>query len=459
MLVVLKSKYNSKYLEYVKDEGQVQGYVRCSGEDVHSPLSKFEVERTDSDSKVVHLRCCYNNKYLVASTQQSKYIVAEADKPEEDQSKSSCTLFQIIPFGDDYRFKHVNSGNYAVLMRLGDNDPKKNCLYAGWADPNADLCDVFTVIDWKSLVVLPQYVAFKGDNGNYLCAYLDNHNYLKFARSDSGDSTAAHEVFPTSDGSIRLKSTHFGQFWRRSPNWIWADSSDTSTNNKDTLFWPVKLDDKTIALRNLGNNQFCKRLTADGNESCLNAATSTISQEARLEVTELVLSRDIYNVHFHPARARIYNEHVAVMGSGEASNTTNKENSMDVKVAHVETESSSWNASVSVKLGVKTTLVTKVPFIAEGKVEISAEVSSGYQWGEVHTKTNTIETVYKALVPPMTRTTVSAIGSTATCDVPYSYTQTDTLMDGTQRTYDKEDGLYTGVNSFNVTYELKNEKI
>ncbi|KAI9070549.1 hypothetical protein K1719_047487 [Acacia pycnantha] len=86
--------------------------------------------------------------------------------------------------------------------------------------------------------------------------------YLQFASNDVGDdTTVGNEIFTTHDGSIRVKSDYFGKFWRRSPNWIQDDSNDTTNNNSDTLFWPVKVDNNVVALRNLGNNNFCKRLT------------------------------------------------------------------------------------------------------------------------------------------------------------------------------------------------------
>ena len=55
-------------------------------------------------------------------------------------------------------------------------------------------------------------------------------------------------------------------------------------------------------------NNFWKRLTTEGKTSCLNAAVSTISKEAPLEVGELVLSRNIYNVNFRLVDARIYDQ-------------------------------------------------------------------------------------------------------------------------------------------------------
>lgn len=459
--VVLKSVYNNKYLRYIQEDVQVHGFLQFSGEDVVSPYAKFEVEMAKSGNGLVHLRCCYNNKYWVRWTQNHWWIVAGADEPQEDQSQWSCTLFKPISVNAEaktFRLLHVQLGHYACLWRAAA--PFESCLFAGSENPDKDSCDVYTTVDWESLLIMPKHVAFKGDNGQYLSArWIEGHQYLQYASNDIGDPTVGNEIFTTNDGSIRIKSDYFDKFWRRSPNWIWADSTDKTNNNSDTLFWPVKVDDNVVALRNLGNNNFCKRLTTEGKTSCLNAGVSTISKEARMQVEELIISRQIYNVNFRLLDARIYSQNVLTMATGAAINRTQEAHNAEVKLSYTETKSSTWNASVSLKLGVKTTLQTGIPFIAKGQIEISAEFSGAYQWGETKTTTTVVETVYKVTVPPMTVVTVSLLATTGSCDVPFSYTQRDTLTNGQQVTYNMDDGIYTGINSFNFKYETKQEKL
>ncbi|KAG6575365.1 hypothetical protein SDJN03_26004, partial [Cucurbita argyrosperma subsp. sororia] len=118
-----------------------------------------------------------------------------------------------------------------------------------------------------------------------------------------------------------------------------------------------------------------------------------------------------------------------------------------------------WNSSVSMKLGVKTTIQTGIPFIFEGKVEISAEFSGQYQWGETKTTSKAVETSYQVTVPPMTTVIVSLLATKGTSDVPYSYTQRDTLINGDTKTSQMDDGVYKGVNSYNFKYETKSKPI
>ncbi|GFY94439.1 hypothetical protein Acr_09g0008850 [Actinidia rufa] len=428
--VVLKSNYNSKYLRYINEDVQVHGFLQFSGEEVVSPYVKYEVEMAKNGKGLVHIRCCYNNKYWVRWSSSHWWIVAGADEPDEDQSKWSCTLFEPV-YADDaktiVRFRHVQLGHNACLWRAAP--PHESCLFAGSAQPDKDLCDVYTIIDWESLLILPKHIAFKGDNGNYLSArWIEGYRYLQFASSDIGDPTVGNEMTPPATTPIHC-------------------------------FWPIKVDNNIVALRNLGNNNFCKRLTTEGKTSCLNAAVSSISREARLEVCELVISRNIYNVNFRLMDARIYNQNVLTMATGNAINRSQEPNTIDMKLSYTDTRSSTWNANISLKLGVKTSVQTGIPLIAEGKVEISAEFSGAYQWGETQSSTTVMETVYKVTVPPMTMVKVSLLATKGSCDVPFSYSQRDTLINGQQTTHHMDDGVYTGMNCFNFKYETKQEKL
>ncbi|KAI9071435.1 hypothetical protein K1719_046605 [Acacia pycnantha] len=455
--LALKSNYNNKYLRYTQEDVRVHAFLQFSGEEVISPKAKFEVEMAKGGNGLVHIRCCYNNKYWVRWPQEpekadERWIFAGADEPEEDQSKWSCTLFKPIYADVDaktVRFLHVQLGHYACLGRI--DAPFDSCLFASSENPSEDSCDICTIIDWESLLIMPKHVAFKGDNGQYLSARkIEGHEYLQFASDDVGDPTVGIEIFTTYDGSIRVKSDYFRKFWRLSPNWIWADSNDTTNNNSDTLFWPIKVDNNVIALRNLGNNNFCRRLTNEGKTSCLNAGVSTISKEARIKVEELVISRQTYNVNFRLLDARIYKQRVLTIATGVAINRTQDPIDVDVKLSYSETKSSTWNSNVSLKLGVKTILKTGVPFIEEGRIEILAEFNGEYQWGKTKTSPTVNETLNKVKVPPRTMVTLRQLATIGSCDVPFSYTQRDTLTNGQQLTYEMDDGIYTGINYFNV---------
>ncbi|CAL5398569.1 unnamed protein product [Camellia sinensis] len=501
--VVLKSKNNDKYLRYMHEDGQQHGFLQFSGEEIVSPYTKYEVVMAKtSGGRVVfrHLRCCYNNKYLVRWSQNHGWIVAGADEPEENQSKWSCTLFE--PLYEDVvaqtiRFRHVQSGYYACLWR--DAPPHDSCLFIGYSTLDKDRCDVYTVIDWESLLIVPKHVAFKGNNGHYLSTcWIKGHPYLHFSFSDIRDHTVGNEVIATPDGSVRIKSDHLCKFWRCNNNWILADSDDSTSNNSytssscnfitrffrhqsegrkqkqkqkqenkspeyDMLFWPIKVDNNVVALRNLGNKKFCKMLTADGKINCLSAAASRVSSAVHLKVEEAVISRKIYNVNFRLGDARIYDKSILTLATEDAINRTQEPKTVDVKLSYSESKTRAWNSNVSLKLlGVKTTIQTTVPLIiAEGKIELSGEFSGDYQWGQTESLTTDEENLYKVSVPPMTMVRVNLIATKASCDIPFSYEQLDTttLTNIRQITETMVDGIYTGSNCFNFKCETEQEKL
>lgn len=470
-LVGLQSKSNGKYLHYIKEEDdvdEVQGFLRFSGEEIASPYAKFEVEMSKNwaAAGLVNIRCVYNNKYFVSKSQELGWIVAAAKEPEEDKSKWSCTLFQpVFVDADTTGFRHVYLGHYATVQIMTGNT-FDCCISAGRRDEAADDMDqindmnVFTVTDWQSLVILPKHVAFKGDNGMYLCSRrIENRDYLQFSSDDIGDPSVGQETIITSNGRIRLRSNQNRRFWRRSPNWIWNDSADTSSNNRDTLFSLVQIDDKTVSLRNFGNNNFCKRFTAEGKTDCLNAAVTTIDKYARMEVEELVLSRSIYNVNYHLLDARIYDERVMTMANGNAINRTKEPTTVDIRLTYTETTSKTWNSSVSVTTGVEAQVRAGFPLIAGGTVTVSTEVAGEWQWGRTEESSTELETIYAVTVPPMSTIRVSLFATMSSCDVPFSYTQRDVLVNGEPVTYNMDDGVYHGVESYNFRYESHEEKL
>ncbi|KAL5204802.1 hypothetical protein ABZP36_009673 [Zizania latifolia] len=323
-------------------------------------------------------------------------------------------------------------------------------------DNSLSACPVFYTSEEKQL---PKYIAVKGDNGKYLSAQIiQGYNYLKFSSDDIGDPTVVNTTITNSDGTVRIKNHHFGKFWRRSPNWIWADSTDTGNSDLDTVFRVIKIGD-FFALRNLGNNYFCKRLTTEGKTSCLNAGIKTITTEAKLKLEEAVICRKIYNVDFNLSKSRIYDQKVLTMSTTTAVNYTTVNNTAKLTLAYKETYKRTWDSTLSWKLSVTTNIKAGVPKISETGVAIKNEFSGHYKWGTTLEKTIEQKIEYEITVPPKTRVTLSLIASQGSCDVPFSYKQQDVLYDGQVVTYDMNDGIYTGINRYNFKYETKEEKI
>ncbi|KAH1095996.1 hypothetical protein J1N35_012917 [Gossypium stocksii] len=105
----------------------------------------------------------------------SPRITTTTKKPEEDRSKKSYTLFKLISVDDaanEVQIVHVQSRKYLWVIRETPHLFTSEHL-------DEYFRDMFTIIDWESLVFLPRHVAFKGNNDQYLCLrQIEGHPYL-----------------------------------------------------------------------------------------------------------------------------------------------------------------------------------------------------------------------------------------------------------------------------------------
>uniref|UniRef100_A0A0A0KEX2 Agglutinin domain-containing protein n=1 Tax=Cucumis sativus TaxID=3659 RepID=A0A0A0KEX2_CUCSA len=460
----LKSRQNGRYLRYINDDKTMHGFLTFSGTHVVSPFAKFEVEKAKEKSNkgLVHIRCCYNNKYWVRWSEKSKYIVAKANEPNEDRTKFSSTLFEPTVFNNDqkiFRFKHVQLNHY-VELRYHKAKQFQDALFANGLAFGFDKSDLFTIFDWSTLFVLPKHVAFKGNNGHYLKVHSSGTKYLEFSGSDVGDPRVGNQIFTTADGHVRIKNDYLGKFWIRDPNWILVKASESDFDDPNNLFWPVRLGDgQGIALRNRGNDMFCKSLSKDGKNNCLNAAVDSISPEAKLQIEELVISRTIYDVNFRVLDARFYNETPITMTSKEMVNRSSEPELQKLKLRYEDTKSSTWTNSVGKKLGMKMSIETGTPEISSQEIEVSAEFKEEYTWGETKETKSRMEVEHHVTVPPNSRVIAKVLSTKGFCDIPYSYTQRDVLTNGKVIIQHFDDGVYIGSNCYNYTFSAEQEDL
>ncbi|CAK9328580.1 unnamed protein product [Citrullus colocynthis] len=468
----LKSNnYNDKYLRYIHEDSAAHGLHQFSSGVALSGYAKFEVEQAKIGNGLVHIRSVYNNKYWVRRSSSEWWIAANADEPEEDQSKWTCTLFEPIRAdgcdcdgGLTIRLRHVQLGHFACLWRVPL--PYEACLYAASANHDQSLLDIFPIFDWDSLFILPKHIAFKADNvtGSYLRGKrFQEMNYLTFNGTDISSCAVANEVFATTlgDGTVAIKSLFFDKFWSRGcDNWVVGGSCNSDHNDPNTLFFPTKVGNNVVALRNLGNQLFCKRFTDEGVINGLSAVIPTITPEAQFQVYELVATREIENVEFRLSDGRIYDKKVITVATGVAETRLLQPTVVDVKLAYDDKKVSAWSSTVSMKLDVETSIIkSSIPVIFDDKLAIGPEFSGEYEWGEAKNLTKKVETVHKVLVQPLTKVRVNLVATQASYDVPFSYTQNDTLINGQNITLNMEDGIYKGINLYNFKFETESWKL
>ncbi|KAJ4836276.1 hypothetical protein Tsubulata_027636 [Turnera subulata] len=182
-----------------------------------------------------------------------------------------------------------------------------------------------------------------------------------------------------------------------------------------------------------------------------------------------VVESEITDVKFDIERAKIYGERPIQLAMGKAANdddnnnNNNNNNNKDVALSYPKTETSTWKvtSSSSSSNNVAIKLKSAIPVIVDdGKVGLPPaavkDFSGPYEWGKTLESTSAVNTTYKVVVPPRAVAFVTLTATQASFDVPFSYTQRDTLANGTtSSTSQKQGGTYTGLGLFNFRYEAE----
>ncbi|KDP41962.1 hypothetical protein JCGZ_26980 [Jatropha curcas] len=461
--VALRTRYETegqavtKYVRFLHEDGDLHGFLRADGDEIVTPYTKFELEKAESGDDSYHIRNCYNNKYLVIK-EGTMWYIGGADEPEEDASKSNCTVFFIraLVGSNNYIIRPANLPHFflhrATVSTVFDHR-MLNCLHRFNGASTS-----YEIIDFDSIIVLPKYITLPNPGeGLYLSSRsLSGRQFLQFGSDDYLDTTTWFETFTTNDGGARIMCKSSNRFWRKDSTWVFADSSNST--GEDTLFWPVKTEGNAIALR-AWHNMYCHRHTANGMADCLALTANSISTNSLLHIEEAVRSREIYNVSFRTLDGRIYDFSKPLIVTQDVDNWSQQSTQDgELRFTYTETKSSRWDHLESWMVEASMSLSSKIPFLVQTTISIGAGYEGSYTWGETEETSKEISTNLRVEVPPMTRTRVTMIVSKGAIDVPFSYTQRDTLYDYSTALTQKHDGIFTGVTTY-VKYDIAEESL
>lgn len=86
--------------------------------------------------------------------------------------------------------------------------------------------------------------------------------------------------------------------------------------------------------------------------------------------------------------------------SSTAINGTEINQSVTLNLSYAETTAKGWKTSTTLKIGSKATMKVGVPTVAEGTVEVSAEIAQGWEWNVTTTNSETKTYSLPVVVPP-----------------------------------------------------------
>jgi len=147
--------------------------------------------------------------------------------------------------------------------------------------------------------------------------------------------------------------------------------------------WAVMQDD--------GN--FCIKLNGDINASQVWGTCVTDSLNPNtLELTEMVydFKNAIVKQNAWPKQS----------ASNTAINKVEINQSATLIISYTYTLAKGWKTSTTLKIGARTSIKVGVPLIADGKVELSTELTQGFEWNETTTKSETKTINLPVVVPP-----------------------------------------------------------
>jgi hypothetical protein len=158
---------------------------------------------------------------------------------------------------------------------------------------------------------------------------------------------------------------------------------------------------------------------------------------------------DITAIEYHVDKAKVLSNGAAELYRTVVTNNSDQAQSSAMTGSESVSETKGWSDSLGVKVAAKTNFKCGVPLLAEGKVEVSVEVSNTYTWNGSTTTTKTWGFNVPVVVPPR-QTIVGLISvKVSTITVPYTMHGTVVLKSGTKLP-GQWAGVYTGNNSHDL---------
>jgi hypothetical protein len=167
-------------------------------------------------------------------------------------------------------------------------------------------------------------------------------------------------------------------------------------------------------------------------------------------VTDPVEDVEIASIEYDVAAAKTLQSGPAELYHQTVRNDTMQSQTSSITGSAMVSETSGWSDALAVKVGVSTSFKTGVPFIAEGKVQVSLEVTNTYTWNGSTTNTKAWGFNTPVTVAPHTVVVGLVSATLSTIAVPYTLKGTFLLKSGA-RIPGAVTGIYTGTNSHDLT--------
>lgn len=289
-------------------------------------------------------------------------------------------------------------------LRVGDALYSKNGLFVAGVQPDGNLC-VYRVDLDKGGVYLWGSQAL-GDGGKFFTIVQADGNLCVYHGADT-----------SSQGK-----------------WLWG-SQVTAAGGK---FFLVLQDDGNLCV-----------YKGTGLENQGDLVWNAGCTDSLKDVSEII------SLTYDLARAETTPEGISDLYKETVHNNTAQTQTSSITGSVSVSETSGWSDTLGFKVGVSTSFKTGVPFIAEGKVTVSVEVSNTYTWNNSTTTTKTWGFNTPVSVPANSSVSAVVSASRSTIVVPYAQIVILEFKSGV-KVKARIDGKYKGSHCHDLTVSFNN---
>ena len=163
----------------------------------------------------------------------------------------------------------------------------------------------------------------------------------------------------------------------------------------------------------------------------------------------LIITIDTYTQHishveYATDKAKMVHYPPETLRESTVTNNECQTVSKTVTISRTTTKEHTWNWGLSATVGSKTTIKTGIPFLAEGGVELSFELTGHFSKGGTHAEDDSHSVSVEVNVPPNHSCTVRMEGRKMTTVIPYTARLSRTYRDG-ETQWTSISGKYNGV--------------
>ncbi|XP_017283302.1 natterin-3 [Kryptolebias marmoratus] len=171
--------------------------------------------------------------------------------------------------------------------------------------------------------------------------------------------------------------------------------------------------------------------------------------------TNMGVSRElISDVKYNIEQAKILKKPPKVLKRSTINNANCDPVSKTTTLSKTTLETNSWGLSVSLMIGVRATFETGIPFLAEGKLDITLEIMFQYSKGKSVTEESTHSVSFTINVPPNHRCTVKMMSYSYDTKIPFTARLKRTYRNGKTKSTTIS-GTYHGVHTADVYVEVE----